>query len=326
VEFLNYHHLRYFWVVAHEGNLRKAAEKLHVSQPAISAQLAALEGVLGEKLFHRSPRGLTLTETGHRVFSYAEEIFALGQDLLQAVKQQPTARPLRINIGIADSLPKLVSHEIIKPIFHLGQPVQAVCLENKASDLIAQLAVYRLDIVLADEPAPSALPIKTFNHLLGESGVTFCAESGLARKLRRQFPCSLHEQPMLLPTPGTALRRTLEKWFQEQGIRPRIVAEYDDAALMKVAAEDKLGAFPLPTVAVGEALARYGFQNIGDAQGCSVQFYAVTAERKLTHPAVVAITSNARGALFRSERAVRVPRPDKATPVAPKRGRVKRDR
>ena len=298
MEFLNYHHLRYFWVVAQEGNLRKAAEKLHVSQPAISTQIAVLEGVLGEKLFHRSPRGLTLTEMGHQAFSYAEEIFALGQDFLHSVKQRPTARPLRVNIGIADSLPKLVSYEIIKPIFSLGQPVQAVCLENKTSDLLGQLAVFRLDIVLADEPAPSALPIKTFNHLLGESGVSFCAEPSLAMKLRRQFPKSLDNAPILLPTVGTALRRTLEHWFQEQGIHPRVVAEYDDAALMKVAAEDGLGCFPLPTVAVDEAVARYGFQIVGQAKGCSVQFYAISAERKLTHPAVLAITSHARGALF----------------------------
>jgi LysR family transcriptional regulator, transcriptional activator of nhaA len=300
VEFLNYHHLRYFWMVAREGSLRKASDALHVSQPAISAQIATLEAVLGERLFRRSPRGLSLTETGQTVFSYAEEIFALGQDLLHSIKQRPTARPLRINIGIVDSLPKLVSHEIIKPIFDLSQPVQAVCLEAKASDLLAQLAVYRLDVVLADEPAPSALPIKTFNHLLGESGVTFCAESALARKLKRQFPCSLHNQPMLLPTSGTALRRTVEKWFQEQGIRPRVVAEYEDAALMRIAAEDKLGAFPLPTVAVREARARYGIQSIGSAEGCCVQFYAISAERKLTHPAVVAITCKARGTLFQA--------------------------
>lgn len=298
MEFLNYHHLRYFWMVAREGGLRKASEKMRVSQPTISAQITALEDVLGEKLFLRGARGLTLTETGHQAFSYAEEIFALGQDFLNSVKQRPTARPLRVNIGIADSLPKLVSHEIIKPIFSLSQPVQAVCLENKAADLLAQLALYRLDIVLADEPAPSALPLKTFNHLLGESGVTICARHNLAGKLRRQFPRSLENEPMLLPTYGSALRRTLEKWFQEQGVHPRVVAEYDDAALMKVAAADGLGCFPIPTMVAEEAVSRYGFQLLGQAEGCSIQFYAISAERKLTHPAVVAITSNARGALF----------------------------
>lgn len=300
MDFLNYHHLRYFWVVAQEGNLRKACARLHVSPPTISTQIATLESVLGEELFHRSSRGLTLTEAGHQAFSYAEEIFALGQDFLHSLKQRPTLRPLRIHIGIADSLPKLVSHQIIKPIFSLGQPVQAVCLENKTADLLAQLAVYRLDLVLADEPAPSAHALKTFNHLLGESGVTFCAERKLARRLARQFPCSLHNEPILLPTNGTALRRTLEKWFLDQGIHPRVVAEYDDAALMTVAAEDGLGCFPLPTVAVAEAVKRYGFEVVGHAKACAVQFYAISAERKLTHPAVVAITSNARGDLFRT--------------------------
>jgi len=308
MEFLNFHHLRYFWMVAREGGLRKAAEELHVSQPTISAQIAALEGVLGEKLFHRSSRGLMLTETGHLAFSYAEEIFALGEDFMHSVKQRPTARPLRVTIGISNFLPKLVSHEIIKPVFSLSQPVQVVCLENKTSDLLAQLGVYRLDIVLADEPAPSSLAMKTFNHLLGESGVTFCAERKLAMKLRRQFPRSLHDAPMLLPTVGTALRRTLEKWFQELDIHPRVVAEYDDAALMKVAAADGLCCFPLPQVAVNEAATRYGFQTIGQAKGCAVQFYAISVERKLTHPAVVAITSNARDHLFSKRRQRSQPR------------------
>ena len=200
------------------------------------------------------------------------------------------------NIGQAELA--LQCHEIIKPIFSLGQPVQAVCLENKSSDLLAQLLAYRLDLVLADEPAPSALPLKTFNHLLGESSVTICAEPKLARKLRRRFPGSLNNEPMLLPTSGTALRRTLEKWLQQEGLHPQVVAEYDDAALMKVAAVDGLGCFPLPTVALNEAVTRYGYQVVGRAKGCKVQFYAISAERKHTHPAVVAITSKARGRLF----------------------------
>ena len=297
MEFLNYHHLRYFWVVAKEGGLRKAAEKLHVSQPTISAQIAALEGVLKEKLFRRGGRSLTLTEAGHRVLSYAEEIFSLGQELLDSARQQPTARPMRVDIGITDSLPKLVSYEIIKPIFNLEQPVQAVCREGKAADLLAQLAAYRLDIVLADEPAPSSLPIKVFNHLLGECGVTFCAERKLAAALKRRFPQSLTDAPVLLPASNAALRRSLEKWFQTQQIRPRLVAEFDDAALMTVAAVDGLGFFALPTLVFKEAVARYGFQSIGRIKGCRQQFYAISAERKLTHPAVLAITSQARAAL-----------------------------
>ena len=298
MEFLNYHHLRYFWVVAKEGGLRKAADKLHVSQPTISAQIAALEGVLGEKLFRRGGRSLALTEAGHRVLSYAEEIFSLGQELLDAAKQRPTARPLRVHIGITDSLPKLVSYEIIKPIFKLEQPVQAVCREGKVADLLAQLAAYRLDIVLADEPAPSSLPIKVFNHLLGECGLSFCAVPKLAATLKRKFPKSLNDAPVLLPATNTALRQSLEKWFHGGGIRPRLVAEFDDAALMKVAAVDGLGFFALPTVVTKEAITSYGFQIIGRTEDCRQQFYAISPERKLTHPAVQAITTQAKTMLF----------------------------
>ena len=297
MEFLNYHHLRYFWVVAKEGGLRKAAEKLHVSQPTISAQIAALEGVLEEKLFRRGGRALALTEAGQRVFSYAEAIFSLGQELLDATRQQPGARPVRVHIGITDSLPKLMSYEIIKPIFKLEQPVQAVCREGKAADLLGQLAAHRLDIVLADEPAPSSLPIKVFNHFLGECGVAFCAEPKLAATLKRKFPKSLKDAPALLPAGSTVLRQSLEKWFQAQEIRPRVVAEFDDAALMKVAAVDGLGFFALPTLVMSETVASYDFQFIGRTEDCRQQFYAISAERKLTHPAVLAITSKARRAL-----------------------------
>jgi LysR family transcriptional regulator, transcriptional activator of nhaA len=297
MDFLNYHHLRYFWVVAKEGGLRKAADKLHVSQPTISAQIAALEGVLGEKLFRRGGRALALTEAGYRALSYAEEIFSLGQELLDAAQQRPSARPLRVHIGITDSLPKLVSYEIIKPIFKLAQPVQAICREGKVADLLGQLAACRLDLVLADEPAPSSLPIKVFNHLLGGCGVTFCAERKLAATLKRRFPKSLNDAPVLLPASNTALRRSLEKWFQAGKIHPRLVAEFDDAALMKVAAVDGLGFFALPTLVLAEAVANYAFQAIGHTDDCRQQFYAISAERKLTHPAVLAITSQARSAL-----------------------------
>jgi LysR family transcriptional regulator, transcriptional activator of nhaA len=293
VKFLNYHHLRYFWVVAKEGGLRKAAEKLHVSQPTISEQIAALEGVFEEKLFRRGGRALALTEAGHRVFSYADEIFSLGQELLEGARPQPTARSLRVHIGITDSLPKMVSYEIIKPIFELEQSVQAVCHEGKVADLLGQLAAYRIDVVLADEPAPSSLPIKVFNRFLGDCGVTFCAERKLAAALKRKFPYSLNEAPVLLPASNSVLRQSLEKWFQAQQIRPRLVAEFDDAALMIVAAVEGLGFFAVPTLVVKETIARYGFQIIGRTEDCRQQFYAISAERKLTHPAVLAITSQA---------------------------------
>jgi len=298
VEFLNYHHLRYFWAVAKEGGLTRAAGKLNVSQPTICAQVQALENALEEKLFRRRGRRLELTEAGQQVFSYAEEIFSLGSDLMSTLKARPTTRPLRIQIGIVNSLPKLVSYEIIKPVFQLPQPVRAACYEAKTIDLLAQLAAYRLDIVLADEPSPSSVNLKVFNHLLGESGLSFCAAPKLAAPLKRGFPYSLHEAPALLPAADTALRRSLEKWFEQHRIRPRVVAEFDDAALMKVAATDDLGFCPLPRIVVDEAVSHYGVEIIGHTEECREQFYAISAERKLNHPAVLAITSAAQTTLF----------------------------
>lgn len=294
--FLNYHHLRYFREVARQGGVKPAAEKLHVSQSTISAQIQALEAALGEKLFQRSGRGLILTEAGHRVLSYADEIFLLGQELLEGLKQQPTTRPLHLQIGIADSLPKLVAYRIVKPVFNLPYPVQPVCREGKSPDLLAQLAAFRLDIVLADEPAPSSL--QAFNHLLGECGISFCATPPLAAKLEQSFPVSLNGAPALLPTANNALRRSLEKWFHAQRIRPRVVAEFEDAALTNMAAVDGLGFVALPTLVASEAMTRYRFQVIGQAEECRCQFYAISAERKLAHSAVVAITSQAQATLF----------------------------
>ena len=298
MEFLNYHHLRYFWVVAREGGLTKAAAKLHVSQPTISAQIQALEGVLGEKLFRRSGRNLRLTDVGQHVLSYAEEIFSIGQDLVSSVKQRPTSRPLRLHLGVADALPKLVTYRIIEPIFCLEQPVQVSCWETKLSDMLVELAAYRLDIVLADEPASSGVSARIFNHLLGECGVTFCAEVTLARKLRRGFPKSLNGAPALLPMANTGLRRSIEKWFHANGIRPRLVGEFEDPALLHVFAFHGLGFIPVATLVAKEAATRFGFGVVGRTDACRQRFYAITPERKLTHPVVTAITSDTRARLF----------------------------
>jgi len=298
MEWLNYHHLRYFWVVAKEGSLRSAAEKLHVSQPSISEQLKELEGSLGEALFRRSGRTKTLTDAGQIAFRYAEEIFGLGAELVRAVKQRPGAQLLRFYVGVADALPKLVVNEILKPALAMPQTVHIVCREGKIEDLLAQLAAHRLDIVLANEPASSSLQFRAFTHFLGESGVTFCAAPKLAARLRQGFPASLHEAPALLPSENTALRRSLERWFQQREIRPRVIAEFDDAALMKEMAVDEKGFAPIPTVAAAEAITRYRLRHVGTTEECKEQFYAITAERKIVHPAAVAITQNAQTRLF----------------------------
>jgi LysR family transcriptional regulator, transcriptional activator of nhaA len=298
MDFLNYHHLRYFWVAAKEGGLTRAAAKLRVSQPSICTQIQTLERAFGEKLLRRTPRGLALTEVGQKVFSFAEEIFSLGDDLLSTMRQRPTARPLRVHVGIVDSLPKLLTFAMLKPVFEMEQPVQANCCEGKAPDLLAQLSVYRLDIVLSDEPAPASGNLKTFNHLLGECGVAFCAEPKLATRLKRRFPASLQDAPALLPSPNSALRRSLEQWFRDRGVAPRVVAEFDDAALMKVAATHGLGLFAVPSLVAAEAVTRYGVKVFGEARECVQQFYAISADRRLSHPAVLAITDQARTSLF----------------------------
>jgi LysR family transcriptional activator of nhaA len=309
MEWINYRHLLYFWTVAKEGSLRQAAEKLAVSQPSICAQIHALEGALGEALFRRRGRSLEVTETGQLVFGYADEIFSLGREMWTAVKQRPTNRVLKLNVGVADCVPKIVAYEILKPLFKLSSPVHVLCREGKLEDLLAQLATLRLDIVIADEPAPTSLKFKTFNHLLGTSSVTFCAVPPLARKLTQGFPKSLDNAPTLLPTQNANLRRALEEWFQSLRIKPWIVGEFEDAALMKVVAAEGQGVLPVPSVIAQEAVKRYKLKIVGITHKCQEQFYAITGERRLTHTAVVSITENARISFFRSRqtRSARVP-------------------
>jgi LysR family transcriptional activator of nhaA len=297
MEWLNYHHLRYFWVVATEGSLAKASEKLRVSQPSISAQLAELEESLGVALFRRSGRRKVLTDTGQMVFGYADEIFALGRELVASVKNQAGTMGLRLYVGVADSFPKLLTNSILEPVFTLPQPVHVVCREGKLEDLLAQLAAHRLDIVLSDEPAPGSLKIKTFSHLLGECDVAFLAAPRLAIQLKPKFPKSLDGAPALLPTENTGLRRSLEKWFRDIGVKPNVLAEFEDPALMKVMAADGRGFIAVPQVVVADAMERYRFHLVGSTAKCRDQFYAITAERRLHHPAVIKITEQAQGML-----------------------------
>lgn len=294
MDWLNYHHLRYFWTVAHEGSLARAAAKLSVSQPSISEQIHELEAALGEKLFRRQGRSNVLTDTGQMVFGYAEQIFALGREMTNAVKQGPLAKTLRLQVGVTDSLPKLVTNEILRTVFTMPQTVHVICREGKMEDLIAQMAAHRLDIVLSDEPAASSTSFKTFNHLLGETGTVICAEKKLAAKLKRGFPKSLHGAPALLPTENSTLRRALETWFRGHRIEPQVVAEFEDLALMKIMAADGRGFITMPAVAISDAVSQYGYHAIGNADTCRIQFYAITAVRRIEHPAVQLITNKAR--------------------------------
>jgi LysR family transcriptional activator of nhaA len=291
-EFLNYHHLRYFWTVANEGSFRRASEKLRVSQPSMCTQIKVLEASLGEALFRPSGRSLELTEFGQLIHGYAEEIFTLGSEILRATKQAPGVRALRLHVGIVDSFPKLMSYEILRPVLDHQPPVRLTCHEGKLADLVSQLSTHRIDVVLSDESVSPGSAGKVFNHLLGSSEITFCAMPGLARSLKGRFPKNLDDAPALLPTQNCSLRRDLEKWFQSAGIQPRVVAEFEDAGLTKIVATSGSGFIAVPTVVVSEAIERYGFVPIGRTKEVETQFYAITAERRFTHPAILAITRN----------------------------------
>lgn len=293
-DWLNYHHLRYFHAVAREGSLRLASERLSISQPSISAQIKLLEEALGHELFRRSGRNLVLTDFGQLILSYTEEIFALGGELLTAAKRGPTGRTLRLNVGVVDSFPKLLSLEVLRPIFAHDPPVILSCREGKLDDLLGQLAAHRLDAVLADEPPPSTVKVKTFSHDLGGSGMTFCAAPWLAKQMVGRFPKNLHDAPALLPTQNTALRRDLEKWFREVGVSPRVVAEFEDAALAKIVATDALGFTVVPTIVAAEAVERYGFVALGKTDACQTHLFLITPERRLDHPAVALLVEGAR--------------------------------
>jgi LysR family transcriptional activator of nhaA len=298
MEWLNYHHLHYFWAVAREGSLARACRELRLAPSTVSGQIHALEASLGEKLFVRSGRQLVTTETGRVVFRYAEEIFALGRELRDAVRGRPVGRPMSLVVGVADVVPKLVARRLLEPALRHPEPVRLVCREDKPDRLFAELAVHNLDVVLSDAPVGPSIRIRAFSHLLGECGVTFLASPELAAAHKRKFPKSLDGAPLLLPTETTALRRALDHWFGARGVRPRIVGEFDDSALLTECGETGLGIFPVPAVVADTVKRTYSVQFVGSADPVRERFYAISVERKLRHPAVVAISEAARHELF----------------------------
>ncbi len=298
MEWLNYHHLLYFWVVAREGSVTRAAAELRLGQPTISAQLRALEDSLGEKLFRRVGRNLVLTDVGRDVLRYADEIFSLGRELLDSVKGRPTGRPMRFLVGVCDVVPKIVAYRLLQPALELPEPVRMICREDKSERLLAELALHSFDLVLSDAPIGPTVKIRAFSHLLGECGVTFFGAAKLARAYRRSFPRSLQGAPVLLPTDNTALRRSLDHWFDELGIHPVVRGEFEDSALLKVFGQAGVGIFAVPSVTESEVRERYGVEMIGRVESVRERFYAISGERRLKHPAVIAITEAARSKLF----------------------------
>lgn len=299
MEWLNYHHLLYFWTAAREGGITPACRKLHLTQPTVSGQIRALEKSLKARLFERAGRRLVLTDIGRMVYRYADEIFALGRELQDAVHDRPRGQALRFAVGVSDALPKVLVHRLLAPAFHVETDVRVTCIDGEPERLLAQLAIHELDLVLSDFPAPPRTGLRAFNHLLGDCGVTFCARENMARRWRARFPGSLAGAPFLLPWSTTTLRRSLDEWFDDRGIVPRVVGEFADSGLLKAFGAAGDGVFVVPTAVEDDVRRMYGVGVVGRDDSIRERFYAISVEKRLKHPAVVAISTAARTRLFR---------------------------
>lgn len=297
-DWLNYHHLLYFWMVAKEGGITPAAEALHLSQPTLSTQIQKLEKSMGVQLFERKGRAMLLTDTGQTVFRYAEEIFNLGRELTDAVRGRPSDDSLRLLVGVPDVLPKLIVHRLLQPALEMDERVKLVCYEGKLHDLLTDLAMHRLDVVLANSRLTPDSNVRAFNHLLGQCDVTVFGTQELAKKFKPGFPHSLNGAPMLLPTQNTTMRRAMEQWFDENEIRPEVTHEFEDSALLKVFGQAGAGLIAVPTPVCDEVARQYNLKPLGRIPEVTERFYAISVERRLKHPAVLAISEAARESLL----------------------------
>ncbi len=296
---MNFKHLYYFWVTAKAGGIMRAGEQLHTTPQTLSGQIKLLEDWLGHKLFRKTGRQLTLTEHGRLALGYADQIFNLGQDLETALRQtRSTQRRLDFRVGVSDSVSKSIAYRLLEPAFSMDQPIKLLASEGKFEDLLAQLALHRLDLVIADEPMPSRVSVKAFNHALGSSGMSFFAAPVLLPRLQGEFPACLDGLPMLVPSASTSVRQQLEGWFAKHQIAPVVVGEFDDAALMKAFGREGLGVFMAPSVLDEETRQQFDATAIGRTDELVESFYAVSVERRISHPCVQAITDAARGQLF----------------------------
>ena len=297
MEWLNYHHLLYFWMVARMGGVARAGEELRLTQATVSSQIKSLEDALGEKLFRKAGRHLALTDTGKLVFRYADEIFSLGQEMLGTLQGRPEGRLARLTVGVADVMPKLVAYQLIEPALQLKDTYRIVCREGTNTELLPALAAHDIDVVLTDAPVEPGINVKAFHHLLVECDVLLFASTKLARKYRRGFPRSLDGAPFLLPTRNTTSRRSLDQWFDHEKIQPKIVAEFEDTALLMVFGQHGVGIFVAPSIIRDEVERKYSVQVVGQVANVRERFFAVSLDRKLRHPAVVAISEAARARL-----------------------------
>lgn len=294
---LNFKHLHYFHTVAKTGAVNRAAEKLHLAPQTLSGQLAQFEQRLGVNLFRRSGRRLELTDTGRRVLAYTEELFQVGAELEELLRGDGAPRETRFRVGIADVVPKAITHRLLAPALALADPVRLICREDRLDRLLAELAIHHLDMVLADRPIPPGMDVKGYSHPLGECGVAFYAAPELAGRLTEPFPRRLHGAPFLLPGEDSALRQPLIRWLERQGVQPRIVGEFDDSALMKAFGQAGAGVFPAADAPGLEIAAHFGVVRLGETSELKERFFAITVERHLSHPAVLAVSQAARSGL-----------------------------
>ena len=295
---LNYNHLLYFWTVAREGSIANATKVLHLTPQTISGQLKLLEDSVGEPLFSRAGRGLVLTEFGHLVFQYADEIFSLGEELSVRLKSNEAGMPASLKVGITNSIPKLIAMRILQPAINGPVSVRLVCKEGSLETLLGDLAVHQLDMIISDCAIPPGMNVKAFSHSLGASDIGFFVKNSMARRYQGKFPGSLHDAELLMPTTSNPIRRGLEDWFEKLDISPKFVAEFEDSALMKAFGEEGTGIFPSPEVIKDEVELMYKCRMLGKANGVKEFYYAISPERKLKHPVVLDVIESARLNLF----------------------------
>ncbi len=298
MDWLNYHHFLYFYVVAREGSISAASEILRLAPSTISVQIKTLEETLDQQLFERVGRNLVLTEQGRTAYSYAEEIFSLGQEMMDTFRSRPTGRPTRLNVGVADVLWKDIAYQLIEPATQLENGVRLACREGTHDELLGALALHQVDVVLADAPIGPTVSIKAFNHQLGQCGVVIMASPGFVAKHGSEFPENLASAPFLMPTEKTALRRHLDQWFESEEAKPNIVAEFDDSALMIQFGANGMGAFPVPSIVAEDVATRYDVIELGRAERVQQSFFAITVDRKIKHPGVQAICTAAKQQIF----------------------------
>jgi len=294
---LNYHHLLYFWTVARCGTIAAASKELLLSQPTISTQLKTLEDSLGQKLFQRQGRRLALTDVGRTTFRYADDIFRLGRELQETLARGPEGQRVRLSVGVVDVIPKHVAERLLEPAYEAVPELQLECQELPLPQLLSRLALHEYDVVLADQAAPPDVKVRAYSHKLGDSGTTFFGVKAFAG-LAKRFPQSLEGQPLLMTSSGTAVRSDLDSWLASKGVRPRVVGEFDDTALMKVFAERGRGIFAAPTAIEDAIIDLHRLEVVGRTEEVRQGYYAITVERRLHHPAVVAIAESARKDLF----------------------------